>query len=479
MFLISKTGLLKNSDEPTIILTKAGFSPAGMKVKVGTKVKFVNKTKLSFWPASDLHPNHTIYPEFDPKRALSPKETWEFQFNQTGTFRFHDHLSPVNRGTIVVVKEVEELVNKKLTPELLLSECGKKEDIYEKTACFNDYLGDILLKKGPDAAFLMVNKLREEDPDFASECHTVAHELGGIAYWKYAKDKKFPKTGAVAYCGFGYIHGFMTEFGHHSRDFLEGAKTACNYFSEKLDYEGFEKMLNPFDQCYHGVGHGLAFFYVPDFGENISEVIKRGAKDCKEFTEDPEAVSNCTYGLFGGVASVYVGGHGFTLALDEKDPLSLCQNQPDELKGACYDSMVPTLGVLFPGITKLSSFFLNIDESFLQQTFYSLGDLSSRWRAQGKITNDDILRDCGKLSGVRRSACFEGFSQGLIRNSFPEEAPVAAFAFCRSTVLTDLEKEACYKGVILEVKNVFPNSYQETLSKLTDKERKIVTENEN
>lgn len=471
-FFIAKAQATK-SKEPVIILTKNGFSPAGLKVKIGTKVKFVNKTHLSFWPASDLHPNHTIYPKFDPKRALSPRETWEFQFDKLGTFRFHDHLNPINRGTIVVLEEgATDIPNYVSSVGELLDFCQKIEGT-DKMKCLNDFLEDAILKKGPDYTFKLVGALRETDPDFASECHTTAHELGGISYWKYAKDKKLPKTGAISYCGFGFVHGFMTEFGHHSKDFLSSSKKVCDHFSDKINYDGFEQMLSPYEMCYHGIGHGLAYYYVPDFGEDVAKVIERGVKDCREFG-DELAVDNCEAGLFGGMASVFVGGHGFSLPIDKKDPLALCRLQPNELKRGCYDNMIPVIGVIWPDLAKISSFFTEVEDEFLQQIFDSVGDYASHFVAEGKVTSDEVISECGRLLGNRKIGCFYGFSQGIIRNYFPAEAPRLALGVCRSEKLTEIEKESCIKGVMTEIKNVLPNLFEGSLMELTDKEKRLV-----
>lgn len=459
--LINKWAL-RALNEPVVVLTKSGFSPAGLKVKIGTKVKFVNRTTLSFWPASDLHPNHAIYPEFDPKRALSPKEVWEFVFDRAGTFRFHDHLNPTNRGTVLVVEQETKVSGRISNEKDLLDSCDRDGEGGLKAVCLADLLGEIIIKRGPDYTFRLVNKLRETDRDFSSECHNIAHDLGGIAYWKYAKDKKLPKTGSISYCGFGFIHGFMTEFGHHSRDFIAGAKGVCDHFSKKINYQGFEQMLSPFDMCYHGIGHGLAYYYVPDLGDNIAEVVKRGAEDCRGF-ENETATTNCASGLFGGLSSVFVGGHGFKLELDKEDPVSLCRNQPSELKSGCYDNTIPVIGVYWPDVAKIASFFIGVEEEFMEQTFNSIGDYASRLLALNEVTKEEVISECNNFSQLAKVGCFYGFSQGIIRNYFPSEAPELALSVCRLAKLKETEKELCLKGVMTEVKNVLPNLYEETL----------------
>ena len=71
-------GLL-TSKEYVIELSEDGFSPPEISIQRGDTVKFVTVRDKSFWPASSLHPTHTIYSEFDPRKPVDPKEScWEY-----------------------------------------------------------------------------------------------------------------------------------------------------------------------------------------------------------------------------------------------------------------------------------------------------------------------------------------------------------------------------------------------------------------
>jgi plastocyanin len=78
------------------------FEPKTLTVKKGETVKFTNSGSKPRWPASNIHPSHEIYPEFDPRRSVEPGSSWEFRFDQAGTWRYHDHISPGISGTITV-----------------------------------------------------------------------------------------------------------------------------------------------------------------------------------------------------------------------------------------------------------------------------------------------------------------------------------------------------------------------------------------
>ncbi|KKQ36019.1 MAG: Plastocyanin [Candidatus Nomurabacteria bacterium GW2011_GWB1_37_5] len=88
--------------ENTVIYTSTGFSPETFEAVIGTKVKFENQSDRTFWVASDPHPIHTDLPGFDAGRPIQRFESYEFTFNKTGTFRYHDHSRPSYGGTIII-----------------------------------------------------------------------------------------------------------------------------------------------------------------------------------------------------------------------------------------------------------------------------------------------------------------------------------------------------------------------------------------
>ncbi len=85
-----------------ITLTPDGFVPSENTIAQGQTVTFKNTTGKPFWPASNLHPSHLLYPEFDPKQPIDANDTWSFTFDKPGSWRFHDHLAPYFTGTITV-----------------------------------------------------------------------------------------------------------------------------------------------------------------------------------------------------------------------------------------------------------------------------------------------------------------------------------------------------------------------------------------
>jgi len=104
------------SEEPVVVSnTDAGFSPSSVTIKKGQAVRFVNNSsKEDVWPASAVHPTHSVYPEksdadclgssFDACKGLKPGESWEFTFNSMGEWKFHDHLHPSKFGSVTVTE---------------------------------------------------------------------------------------------------------------------------------------------------------------------------------------------------------------------------------------------------------------------------------------------------------------------------------------------------------------------------------------
>jgi plastocyanin len=72
-------------------------------IKRGETVKFVNFAEnWDMWVASNPHPTHELYPEFNAGRVIRVEESWSFTFTKAGSWGYHDHLHPQCGGTITV-----------------------------------------------------------------------------------------------------------------------------------------------------------------------------------------------------------------------------------------------------------------------------------------------------------------------------------------------------------------------------------------
>ena len=107
------------ADVEAVVISFNGvnYEPANVQMSVGNTVRFENNSgSRVMWPASVVHPTHTVYPGssigkcgteeagdiFDACRALDPGESYSFTFKWVGQWGYHDHLRPSVNGKITV-----------------------------------------------------------------------------------------------------------------------------------------------------------------------------------------------------------------------------------------------------------------------------------------------------------------------------------------------------------------------------------------
>lgn len=98
--------------DTTIEYTDDGFKPRDIAIAQGTRIRFLNTSGEEVWPASGIHPTHSLYPEkestdclgssFDSCRPLKNGEFFDFTFFYTGEWRYHDHIHAYQTGSITV-----------------------------------------------------------------------------------------------------------------------------------------------------------------------------------------------------------------------------------------------------------------------------------------------------------------------------------------------------------------------------------------
>lgn len=91
----------ERTGEKMVNLTKAGFEPQTITIKVGTKVTWVNKSGETATINSDPHPTHTLWPFLNLGR-FEDGASVSATFDKAGTYTYHNHLNPSQTGTVVV-----------------------------------------------------------------------------------------------------------------------------------------------------------------------------------------------------------------------------------------------------------------------------------------------------------------------------------------------------------------------------------------
>lgn len=92
-----------NSQVQEVIITFNGneFSPQTLTVKAGTRVVWVNKSERLVNVSSDIHPTHLIYPALNLGNFPNNSSV-QLVFDKPGTYKYHNHLSPSQTGTVIV-----------------------------------------------------------------------------------------------------------------------------------------------------------------------------------------------------------------------------------------------------------------------------------------------------------------------------------------------------------------------------------------
>ena len=104
---VGPTAAHEHDDSVVVQVTDKGFEPESVEVGSGDTVVFENVDQNAHWPASDDHPMHTRYPEFDPRKPLEPNAEWSFAFDKPGEWKYHDYQNSHLRGEILVQADEE------------------------------------------------------------------------------------------------------------------------------------------------------------------------------------------------------------------------------------------------------------------------------------------------------------------------------------------------------------------------------------
>src|SRR3989344_2379664 len=180
-------------EKNSVLHQKNGFDPAVLAIEKGDTVNFLAGDGGSFWPATDLHPLHNVYPEFDSEK---PIEKWGFTFNRAGVWEYHDHLRPYLRGKIIVVdrERAGEIPNP----------CQNQgnQNISLRIPCWVKRVEEAFAKGGLDQAFLELSSLYSERPEFRSLCHDMTHLLGSVAYREFSQKNNLIPSARSSFCGY-------------------------------------------------------------------------------------------------------------------------------------------------------------------------------------------------------------------------------------------------------------------------------------
>jgi plastocyanin len=410
-----------------VTLTKDGFYPPRLTIRKGDTVRFATIKKESFWPASDSHPTHTAYPEFDPKRPLSPSETFEFTFEKEGRWGYHNHLSPGDIGDIVVASSAVSLAD--------VDECGAGDT---RVFCGRRFLEKVVSEKGIEAGFAIF-KQKDILAD-QNACHPLAHELGKIAYRYMREKKEVPLSDETAFCSFGFWHGFMDAL---TRDGREGnivrARDICMRMEERDALLARGAAVN----CWHGLG--LASVGDPpdlDAWGDVNRMTAKAIPFCEEVGTTEAQRSACTEGIFHSEIT-YMVNQQYGLSFNLAHPLAFCDAQ-EKYKKECYREVAPYFpNVIHPMLLADSSFLSKLDDDTHNEFIRISTAAWVRYAIATPYSIDSFVRECEVFQGSEKDACISGVLVGLF-NKDEATGYIPPLTLCGVERLTKEEKQSCY-----------------------------------
>ncbi|OGG03912.1 hypothetical protein A2W14_05585 [Candidatus Gottesmanbacteria bacterium RBG_16_37_8] len=81
-----------------------GFTPQEVTIKLGSAVTWTNNSKKSMYVASNDHPSHDLYPQFDQLSAVGNSGQYSFVFDKVGSWGYHNHASPSDTARVIVTE---------------------------------------------------------------------------------------------------------------------------------------------------------------------------------------------------------------------------------------------------------------------------------------------------------------------------------------------------------------------------------------
>lgn len=440
ILLFVKTGYFSSGgDVHSIVLTQNGFFPSEITINKGDIIVFTTSAGKDFWPASDLHPTHGVYPEFDPKRPLNSGESWSFKFEKVGKWNFHDHL----RSNYVGVVEVTD--NSQDSRDKCLDDGGKIQ-------CWQELLNKTMEEEGLPKTFDLLAELYSKDQLFATECHSFVHEIGKYAYGKFKVGESFELNSKTSYCGYGFYHGFMETLLQTTGN-IKQAQDFCKYVGKKLAGE----TLDGEGACYHGIGHGAVDGGDPTSWGKPEEMILASLKICKSLAGDDHTqygkMYRCVSGAYNALEILSMDKK-YKLPQIQKDPFYICPSQPEEYRQACYTNMIPAL-------LRLTKNNLVESEKYIEKISDSRGDyfkspiVSDLYHEfirlnlnQFEYNKKEGIKQCHSFRDPFRLSCVEGLSGGHMKYGDPDKAYVKGLAFCSTSELKDDERNVCYNSIL-------------------------------
>ncbi len=450
--LSKKSGSEKPDGPPsvstsTITFTTNGFSPLKIQINKGDIVTFYNETENAFWPASNFHPSHSLYSDFDPKKPIGVGASWSFTFTEPGEWKFHDHLSPYFEGEIIVGKNEESKIT---------GPCGEIKNQQKQLLCWYAKVEKPLSEGRLNEAFKIIEDLykNNEGGQFRSQCHDLVHNIGEATYIQFSKNKEWNIPPEVSLCNYGFYHGFMESLLQKKKDPIE-ARNFCLAMKEKLS----QTTPDVFLQCFHGIGHGAVGIYPPDDWGNERVMVKKAQVLCESIVKTEEEKYRCMSGIYNGIGMAYQDNTD-GLRVKKEDPFWICREQPEKYQAACYGNIIQPIfkiiaeenflkGTVF--IEKISN-----DTTAGEAMLYLAIISAKKIAVTGSLPEREVaIKNCRGTQKRLQEMCLKGMAAGFIEALPLPERYIKTFELCRHQKLSISEKKSCFQQAISHLKGIY------------------------
>ena len=441
--------------EVTVVLGEDGFDPDYIVVKQGTKVTFKTDTGESFWVASNNHPDHLAFPEFDPKEAIAPDESWSFVFDRVGVWPYHDHLKAFLGGVVVVLGEGGGQID--------IVKCRDFSNLseVEKEECFVNFGFNILAYMDVDSGFEALNHFYTLDDSAVSrDCHNHMHILGDVAYRDYErtgtlKDANWPQE-VIHMCSSGFLHGFLEHYIKES-DSVESVTDICYEITDQYDLPDSYVLGN----CYHGIGHG--YTDEPEVGSqqygDDKAIARIAVSRCDETFKSEQDKRSCFSGTFNTLA-YWRSSESFGLELDLSDPFALCEDQSIEAaRSECYQMQVMQIGNYFnwDPVIFIERYGYDLEDVLLEKMLNIIVEGSVEDQLFGQ-DYQKYLEYCDALRGDLKMQCIVSVVGGFMSGGQVGQEYVPALKFCQLDGLNFQEKNSCYNKLVRRMELIYDQS---------------------
>lgn len=438
-----------------VLLTKDGYIPQILHIKKGDTVKFRSNLNKPFWPASDLHPSHLLYSEFDPKQGIPAESEWTFKFEKRGVWHFHDHLDPTKRGTVIVgnlnieaLKKMRDLVSyalirlvgKDIYIVQMINACPKETEFEVGKKCWEAAISNIDKYFGINGAFEFLEKENKANINFAGTCHYYAEYIGFLSYERFFNGELSQIYKNANICGYGYYHSFLQEWISHTRD-LPTAKEYCMSITEKGGNLDDQK------NCFFGLGIGLTFLNMKDFQKEDDVIINKSISSCLKLKlQDLKMYDTCVDGVLSGLSHLYFGDHGLKLIINSNNPFWVCDKLSESFKDRCYPILTEVVYINSnQNFDKTISFIFKNKNAEVQAISLETLGRAIYNRSYMKVLSESGYVQCRKLGKTLMiQSCLKGFFDRYFEVLRPDfERVENIYKPCDVDNMNFLEKKVC------------------------------------